>query len=331
VTFGELAEAWHAGRVKLRDTSKARNRSYLDNYLLPMFGRWPVNRIETFDVQKWIASLDKRSLAPATIGKSVSMLRTVLKTAVRDKLIVVNPADADLELPVRDPGADNPMVVLTATEVNDLIETAGLFYGVHLLTAAQTGLRWGELVGLPIANVDLLRGEIHVQQQLIEVDGKLRISDKLKTPTSRRTVTIGRGLSELIGEHIGRFPNQHGLVFTGPEGGLLRRSNFAKRVLKPAAARIGRPDLSMHDLRHTHASLLLASGEPITVVSTRLGHKHPATTLRTYAHAIAGTERGPADTMDEMFDTIPTTVNGWRGMSGGWDAEGDIIPISETQ
>ena len=101
--------------------------------------------------------------------------------------------------------------------------------------------------------------------------GRLRISDKLKTPTSRRTVTIGRRLSELIAEHIGRFPNQHGLVFTGPEGGLLRRANFAKRVVKPAAARIGRPDLSMHDLRHTHASLLLASGEPITVVSTRLG------------------------------------------------------------
>jgi integrase len=234
-------------------------------------------------------------------------------------------------LPVRDPGADNPMVVLTAAEVNELVEVAGLFYGVHLLTAAQTGLRWGELVGLPIENADLLRGELHIQQQLIEVDGGLRISDTLKTPTSRRTVTIGRRLSELIGEHIGRFPNSHGLVFTGPEGGLLRRSNFAKRVLKPAARKIDRPDLSMHDLRHTHASLLLASGEPITVVSARLGHKHPATTLRTYAHAIAGTERGPADAMDAMFDTIPTTVDGWRGMSGGWTAKGDIIPISETQ
>jgi hypothetical protein len=87
----------------------------------------------------------------------------------------------------------------------------------------------------------------------------------------------------------------------------------------------------MHDLRHTHASLLLAAGERIPVVSQRLGHEDSATTLRIYAHVIPGTERGPADTMDEMFGTIPTTVEGWRGMSGGYDTDGEVVPISETQ
>lgn len=105
-------------------------------------------------------------------------------------------------------------------------------------------------------------------------------------------------MSDLLGEHIGRFPNDHGLVLTGTEGGRMRRSNFYRGVLKPAAAAIGVPPLRIHDLRHTHASFLLAAGEPIPTVAKRLGHKDSATTLRIYAHAIPGTERGTADAMD---------------------------------
>jgi integrase len=331
VIFGPIAEAWHRGRVGLADTTTARNRSYLGQYLQPTFDRTPVNRITTADIQLWIASLDDRGLAPATIRLAVAMLRAILKTAVRDKLIIINPADADLELPKRDPGVDNPMIVLTSEQVTELVDAAGIFYRVHLLTAAQTGLRFGELAGLPVENVDTLRGEIHVRQQLTEIAGRLTITNRLKTRSSRRTVTIGRHLSELLGEHIGRFPNEHGLVFTGTEGGRLRRSNFARGVLKPAARAIGIPNLRMHDLRHTHASLLLAAGEPIPVVSQRLGHKDLATTLRIYAHVIPGTERGPADAMDEMFGTIPTTVTNWRGMSGGYGTEAEVVPLSETQ
>jgi integrase len=331
VIFGPIAEAWHRGRVGLADTTTARNRSYLGQYLQPTFDRTPVNRITTADIQLWIASLDDRGLAPATIRLAVAMLRAILKTAVRDKLIIINPADADLELPKRDPGVDNPMIVLTSEQVTELVDAAGIFYRVHLLTAAQTGLRFGELAGLPVENVDTLRGEIHVRQQLTEIAGRLTITNRLKTRSSRRTVTIGRHLSELLGEHIGRFPNEHGLVFTGTEGGRLRRSNFARGVLKPAARAIGVPNLRMHDLRHTHASLLLAAGEPIPVVSQRLGHKDLATTLRIYAHVIPGTERGPADAMDEMFGTIPTTVTNWRGMSGGYGTEAEVVPLSETQ
>ena len=213
----------------------------------------------------------------------------------------------------------------------DLADAAGPFYRTRLLAAAQTGLRFGELAGLPITNVDLLAGEVHVNQQLTEVAGSLEITERLKTVTSRRTVTIGRSLSELLGEHIGRSPNGHGLVLTGTGGGRMRRSNFYRGVLKPAAAATGVPQLRMHDLRHTHASLLLAAGEPIPTVAQRLGHKDSATTLSIYAHVVPGTERGPADAMDSMFGTIPTTVQGWRGLSGGSDLTAEVIDFPQSQ
>lgn len=109
------------------------------------------------------------------------------------------------------------------------------------------------------------------------------------------------------------------------EGALLRRSNSARGILKPAAAAIGFPQLRMHDLRHTHASLLLADGEPIPQVSARLGHGDVATTLRIYAHAIPGNERSAADRMDEMFGTVPTTIAAARGMNAGYG--GNVVPL----
>lgn len=132
-------------------------------------------------------------------------------------------------------------------------------------------------------------------------------------------------------EQIGRFPNEPGLVSTTTEGTLLRRSNFARVILRPAAARIGVPDLRVHDLRYAHASLLLATGEPVAVVSKRLGHRSTLTTMRIYAHAIPGSEGSSADAMDAMFATIPTTVRSYRGMDAGYGPTGNVTNIGETQ
>jgi integrase len=304
----------------------ARNRTYLDAYLLPTFGAVPVARITTADIQKWISELHDAGKAAATISKTVSMLRAILDLAVRDKLIASSPAAVKLELPK---AKQREMLVLAAGQVAELSQASGVFYRTLILTAAQTKMRWGELAGLPVDNVDLLRGEIRVNRQLVEIDGHHHITDQLKTPTSRRAVTIGRTQAGLLGEHIGRFPNDLSLVFTSTEGKYLRRSNFARQVLKPAAQEIKAPGLRFHDLRQTHASLLLASGEPVTEVSKRLGHRNPKITLEIYAHAIPGMERSSADTMDDPFSSVPTTVAEFRdrsdGMETGWDDSSNVV------
>jgi len=226
-------------------------------------------------------------------------MRQILGRAVSDNRIVVNPADvSDLDLPaVR----RKTMTILSAAEIVGLVEAAGPFFGTHLLVAASTGLRWGELTGLPLGNLDLLRGELRVETQLREIGGQLTLGVPLKTESSRRIVTIPRSVAGRIGEHLGRFPSDAEVVFTSSEGNLLRRSNFARSVLNPAAEQIGRPQLTFHDLRHTHASLLLAAGEPITKVSARLGHRDAATTLRIYAHALEGSERSASDRFEALL------------------------------
>ena len=326
--FRETAEAWHRGRVGLAATTLAQHRSYLDSLILPTFSDAPLETITATQVRRWVSDLDAAGKAPATIAKALALLRAVLAQAVEDRKLPRSPGDAKIELPKAE---HRPMTVLTADQVADLADAAGVFYRSHLLVAAQTGLRWGELAGLPVAAVDPLRGEIGVRQQLIEIAGQLSISTQLKTATSRRTVTIGGQLSALIGEHVGRFPNDHALAFTTTEGAMLRRSNFARAVLKPAAASIGVPALRFHDLRHTHASLLLAAGESVPAVAARLGHASPLTTMRTYAHAIPGSERSSADRMDELFSSVPTTVAAWRGQNGGNGDSAEVVELPRSQ
>ena len=92
--------------------------------------------------------------------------------------------------------------------------------------------------------------------------------------------------------------------------------------MRRAAREIGRPRLTFHDLRHTHASLLLAAGEPITNVSARLGHRNAATTLRIYAHALEGSERSASD----RFEALLTENVGYS--RDGRLGEGDLGTVS---
>jgi integrase len=313
--------------VGLAPTTIAQHRSYLDSLILPTFAAVPLSAITATQIRAWVADLDTAGKAPATIAKALVILRAILAQAVEDQKLARSPAAVKIELPK---APHRAMTVLTVEQVADLADAAGPFYRTHLLTAAQTGLRWGELAGLPLTEVNTLRGEIKVAQQLLEIAGHLEISSQLKTGTSRRTVTIGGQIAALIGEHAGRFPTESGLVFTTTEGAMLRRSNFARSVLKPAAAAIGVPQLRFHDLRHTHASLLLGAGESVPAVAKRLGHRSTLTTMRTYAHAIPGTERSAADQMDTMFGSVPTTLAGWRGQNEGSGEIGAVIDLPRS-
>lgn len=299
-------EAWLESRIGIRESTRSAHESYLRSLIVPYLGDYPLDAIQPDDLRRWVATLDRDGSAPATISKAPTIVRKVLDRAVVDRRIAANPAVVgDLDAPTT---RRRSMTTLTAAEVVALVDAAGPLFGTHLYTAATTGQRWGELAGLEVDNLDLLRGEIHVVSQLREVSGDLTLGAPPKTGSSRRTVTIGRDVAHRIGEHMGQFPSESGVVFTSAEGRLLRRSNFGRRILKPAAEAIGKPGLRFHDLRHTHASLLLAAGEPIPNVAARLGHANASTTLRIYAHAIEGTERSAADRIESVLAGVPRDV-----------------------
>lgn len=171
----------------------------------------------------------------------------------------------------------------TATP-NEVIRIAERFPRQQLLiiTAAYTGMRWGELAGLQWHNVDLDTGTITVDKDkgaLHEIGGRLELGPP-KTPASARAIDLPAFLVELIHEHKTRQHHDH--VFTGANGRLLRRTNFRQRVWLPAVAghkKHGwapiKPALTFHGLRHTHKTWLNEGGVDKSLQFQRLGHRMP--------------------------------------------------------
>jgi integrase len=193
-----------------------------------------------------------------------------------------------------------------------------------VLTAAYTGLRWGELTGLRVRRVDFLRRRVDVAEVLVEVDGELSFGPP-KTRISRAQVSFPPFLADELGAHVTAFPDpdaQRGLVFTSDDGTALRRSNFRRRVWMPAIAAAGAPNgARFHDLRHACASWLIHAGANPLEVAAKLRHARVTTTLATYGHLFPGTDDRLdallADTYAESLAAQPRPNGAVARISGG--------------
>lgn len=163
-----------------------------------------------------------------------------------------------------------------------------------VVSGAYTGLRWGELAGLKAKYLDLGAGTVTVAESLYEVGGKLGWKTP-KSKASKRTITLPPYLIEELHDYLSHHPVVgEGLIFPDTARRPLRRSNFARRVFKPAvAASVGEP-LRVHDLRHTHAAWLIANGEHPKTIQTRPGHGSIKTTLDLYGHLMPGLDEAAA-------------------------------------
>ena len=161
-------------------------------------------------------------------------------------------------------------------------------------------MRAGELGALKITRVNLLRSTLDVIESASEVRGRL-VAGPTKTGKSR-TITLSRSLTEVLGRHIEQYPSSDGLVFTASEGGAMRHRNFYRRRFKPAVARTGLvEDLRFHDLRHTCAAPLIASGRHLEEVKVYLGHSSIRVTSDRYGHLFPEARQALAQCLDDTF------------------------------
>ncbi|MDE3069129.1 MAG: site-specific integrase [Acidobacteriota bacterium] len=283
-TFAEYARAWLA-RQHVRPRTYDKYRWALERHLIPYFGRRRLDQITSDDIAAFIAALRRKGLRGWTITSALRPLSLILGQAARKGRIPVNPL-TQLERGERPRHDDQrPKRILTLEEMRAVIASAdGESYRclIELLLAA--GLRIGEALGLTVADLDPKHALIRVEYQL----GRDGIRTLLKTEESRRTLDIPaplmRRLLALVDER-GQLFNPQALVFASRnETGLVRK--VAREALKRAAkeARLASPAPTLHDLRHSHASMLIALDYSVVDVQHRLGHRKPDTTLRVYTH-----------------------------------------------
>lgn len=290
-----LAE-WEATRTNLSPVTQLRDRASIRNHVLPALGSMPIGEIQPIHVGQWVASLKDQGLAPATTRKAYQLFAAAMAAAVDNGLISLSPC-RKIELPQ----IDTPeMRFLDPDEIRLLAETIEERYRAMALTAAYSGLRFGELCALRADRFDALRRTIRVEESLAEVRSQF-IFKSPKSDASKRTVSVPGFLVEEIAQHLAAYPDSSGLIFTAQRGGPIRRTNFRRRIWLPAvAASVGEP-CTFHDLRHTHAAFLIAQGEHPKVIQARLGHASIKTTLDTYGHLFDGLDEAAADRLDEAW------------------------------
>ncbi|MGO8950581.1 MAG: tyrosine-type recombinase/integrase [Ktedonobacterales bacterium] len=207
------------------------------------------------------------------------------------------------------------MMPLSVIEMQRFLEVVrdDRFYALYVL-ALSTGMREGELLGLRWQDVDLPRRIVQVRMNVQETLGRYIIAET-KTAYSRRTVALTQAAVDALANHwqkqqcererMGeKYDDSLHLVFPNGYGGIMIPHNITKRSFKRylIKAGLGR-DVRFHDLRHTAATLLLASGVNVKVVSEMLGHSNVAITLRIYAHVLPHMQQSAVQAMDALLGT----------------------------
>ncbi len=298
-SFGSWWTQYCGSKVHLSASTRARTESLGRNMILPTFGTVELGSIQPVLIRRWISELMERRYAPATVHKAYQLFGAAIRAAVEEGLIVRSPLRG-ISLPRQ---AQTAMRFLTAEEVSLLAEAIDPRYRALVFTAAYSGLRLGELTGLRVTDIDFLRRKLHVDQTLTEVSGELRFKEP-KTRGSRRTVNLPKAVIGILAEHIAAYPSTSGLVFTAIQGGPIRQTNFRRRHWQPAVrASIG-GQCRFHDLRHTHAALMISQGEHPKVIQSRLGHASISTTLDTYGHLFEGLDEAAADRLNAVFEGV---------------------------
>ena len=176
-------------------------------------------------------------------------------------------------------------------------------YRAMVIVGALAGLRIGEVCGLKVEDVDLLRKRLSVHRTVGNVDGTAEVG-RPKTEKSVRTVALPPTLVTELEAHFDhlRGPSADAWLLASPMGGPINSKNWNRRVWKPAveAARLS-PRLRFHDLRHSHVALLIAVGEHPRAIADRLGHVNVNTVLNVYGHLLEGADEAAAERIGERI------------------------------
>ena len=323
-------------KSRVRPSTYDSYRRTIDLHVIPALGRRPLDKLTAEDFDLFYATLltegrkkptakkstarapkGKRSkaavddeseevkpvgLSPKTVRNIHLMLNKAMADAQRKGIVirnVVGLADAP-SLKNRQEGNIKAWTVEQLRTFLDAVRDHRLHPAFHL--SSHTGMRRGEVLGLRWCDVDLEVKRLSVRQALVSIAYDVEISD-VKTGTGRRTIDLDPVTVDVLKawriqraeENGGIEPRGEELVFVKPDGSWIHPQSFSQ-VLGRKVAKLDVPTISLHDLRHTHATLLLKAGVHVKVVSERLGHANVAFTMSVYQHVLPGMQAEAAAT-----------------------------------
>ncbi|MBG0717244.1 site-specific integrase [Microbacterium sp. 2C] len=295
ITVDTLGPEWlEAKRRSMKPSAFAPVETAWRLRVQPTWGGWSVADIRHTDVRRWISEVAESVGASVTI-RTYGVLASILDDAVYDGRISTNPArKGKITLPRKTKRRHG---YLTHDEVHRLADASGQ-YRLLVLVLAYTGIRWGEATALRVEDVDFTRRRLHISRNAVEVHGEIHVGTP-KSHSSRAVPVPEFVLNELRPTIAGR--RRDALVFSGPTGTFMRRtrsSEGSKSWFKTALRVAELPLMTVHDLRHTAASLAVQSGANVKTIQRMLGHTSAAMTLDVYS-----------DLFDDDLDDVATALD----------------------
>jgi integrase len=316
VSLGEYLRYWleNYARQSVRQTTMDNYTSLIDKHIIPELGHIQIAKLSPMHLQEFYnkklqygrADGKPGGLAPKTVRELHSLIHKALDQALKWQAVTKNVARA-----VSPPRKEKKEIKhWTKDEVKEFlnsIENERLFALYHL--ALNTGMRRGELLGLRWVDMRLNDGYVAVRQNLVKTNSGILMQEP-KTSNSRRNISISSNTvaalkahkKQQLQEKLAHGPDykDNGLVFCRLNGLPLYPDGVSDQFNR-LVAKAGVKSITFHDLRHTHATLLLVAGIHPKVVSERLGHYSVALTLDLYSHVIPGLDQEAARKLDEQL------------------------------
>jgi integrase len=315
ITVAEFLDRWLKEHVAHAVSPKTAERygELARMHVIPHLGAARLQKLKAVHFVELYGKLlregraDHTGLAPRTVGHVHRLMHRALGHAVKWGLLAINPA-ASADPP---PVASAELEILTEDQVREALRRLrGRAIYPLVAVALATGMRRGELLALRWKDIDLDSAKLRVEQSLEQTKASLRFKSP-KTKHGRRSISLAPYIVAELRAHwkaqqeqrlalgLGKAPDD-ALVFANWDGAPRRPDSVTKEWARATKA-LALPRVSLHALRHTHASQLIASGMDVLTVSRRLGHGSPTITLGVYGHLFSNTDDRAAQVMQAAF------------------------------
>ena len=289
------------------------------NYVLPECGEVPLARVDRENLQRVIQRMIESHLGPYTIQVNYQYLKGFFSWTVKAHLLTKTPATG-LTLP--EVSRTSTAEILSSAEVREVLDVLeGTPYWLPTLLGLYTGMRPGEVLGISWKDVDLLNGKVFVRHTLNPA-GESFFLGPPKNKSSERAIAVSPKVVSVLRDRRQKMPENfwHETVETvgnrlkcvavpvefpqvcaQPDGRIIKAGTWGN-AFRSKLLGAGMTPIRLHDLRHTHASLLLLDGVPMLVVSRRLGHATIQTTINQYGHLLPSSDPEAASGFEGIID-----------------------------
>ncbi|CAH1230743.1 Transposase from transposon Tn916 [Paenibacillus allorhizoplanae] len=303
--FGVYFDTWLSARANIAHSTRKMYESYFRTHIDPLIGDVPLSKLTVTHIDKLIASLREKELGDEMVKRIYATVNASLNAAEKKDLVAKNVA-SKIEKPTVERKERLVWDIDTVREFFQATKDESRYW-IAAYLAVMTGMRQGEILAIRWSDIDLEKGIIQVRRNLIK---NLTIFSGLKTEKSRRTITISQQVIAILEEQKQKNElekqnpkvdyQDNNLVVCSSRGTpatatkVIHAWKTMQTKHKPANA----PTITFHDLRHTHASIMLKQGVHPKVISERLGHSTITITLDTYSHLLPNMQEEAAEALE---------------------------------